>query len=116
MVLLCLYLLNWLVEKYLKFLRFSESVEDKNCNEGGYEKQDPHQNGCYQLQLKLCAETEENIYTSSWDNIWVKTTNDSEIILSHGGTNASQTIEFEGLMEARSKWSWADYQDDEVMR
>ena len=45
-------------EPYLEFLRFSKSVEDKNCNNRRDEEQNSDQNGGHQLQLKLGAETE----------------------------------------------------------
>ena len=45
-------------EPYLEFLRFSKSVEDKNCNNRRDEEQNSDQNGRHQLQLKLGAETE----------------------------------------------------------
>ena len=45
-------------EPYLEFLRFSKSVENKNCNNRRDEEQNSDQNGCHQLKLKLGAETE----------------------------------------------------------
>ena len=42
---------------YLEFLRFSKSVENKNCNNRRHKEQDSDQNGGHQLQLKLGAET-----------------------------------------------------------